>query len=80
MDFEKGHWYTRDNARIANKDMDTNHLNNAINFLGQHPEFYAEGAYDPYGNNGYFDPNYELQEEKLKELKEELGKREVSWN
>lgn len=80
MPFEEKYWYTKEGVRISIKEMDINHLENTIALLENNPEFYEEGCYDACGGDSYYDPNYELQEKKLKELKEELEKRVFKWN
>lgn len=77
--YKKGWWETKDHRKIKISDMETSHIENTINFLKKHRNFYDEeyGFYDYdkgeafYGYNG----NSYLVDKKIEELQYELDRR-----
>lgn len=77
--YKKGWWETKDHRKIKISDMETSHIENTINFLKKHRNFYDEeyGFYDyddgevfyAYKNNSY------LIDKKIEELQCELDRR-----
>jgi hypothetical protein len=76
-DYIEGKWITKDGTTIDIKNMSTTHIIRTIKYLETHPDFYCEGYYDIFFNNGnnYFEPNYELAEKKIEEFDKELEAR-----
>ena len=82
--FKSRYWETKDHHIIKISDMETSHIENTINFLQRTKDCYDEsgGCYwDP--DTFYYDDNSYLVDIKIKELEEELKKRqkeEIAWS
>lgn len=74
--YEIGKWETKNHKIIDIKDMETSHICNTIKYLKKNPEFYQVGYYNALDfSDNYYEPNYELVEQKILELQDELNRR-----
>ena len=75
---------TKDHHIIKIEDMETSHIKNTISLLQRTRDFYDEGCGDLWNpDTFYYDDNSYLVDIKIKELEEELKKRqkeENAWN
>lgn len=72
--YKKDWWETKDHKKIKISDMETSHIENTINYLQRHEDFYDEYFGDNWFGYDYED-NSHLVDKKIKELQYELDKR-----
>ena len=74
--YKKDWWETKDHKKIKIADMETSHIENTINFLKKHPDFYDEGGGDYWDiGSWWYEDNSHLVDKKIEELQYELDKR-----
>ena len=77
--YKKDWWETKDNKKIKISDMETSHIENTINFLKKHHNFYDEeyGFYDYDDGEAFYnyEDNSHLVDKKIEELQYELDRR-----
>lgn len=77
--YKKDSWETKDHKKIKISDMETSHIENTINFLKKHHNFYDEkyGFYDYDDGEAFYnyEDNSHLVDKKIEELQYELDRR-----
>jgi hypothetical protein len=69
----KKYWITKDGKRLPIKKMETSHIRNCIKYLEKNPIEY--GSYDPFGNDHFYDIDYEQTDDYIQAFEMELLKR-----
>lgn len=74
--YKQGYWETKDHIKIKICDMETSHIENTINFLKKHKDFYDKDGGCAWDIDSYWyeDKSY-LVDKKIEELENELNKR-----
>ena len=74
--YKQGYWETKDHRKIKICNMETSHIENTINFLKKHKDFYDEGGGCAWDSDSYwYEDNSHLVDKKIEELENELNKR-----
>lgn len=77
--FKSDYWETMDHQIIQISEMETSHIENTINFLKKHKDFYDEGGMTFWcgEQDFYYNDNSYLVDIKIDELTQELIKRQT---